>query len=316
MFKSLCSGLVLFACALHPAPVHTAKAQANQPRRAYPPRMEGAAVEVYKSVGDVRLNVYVFSPPGYKASDKSPAIVFFFGGGWTSGSPKQFEPHCRYLASRGMVAMAADYRVASRHQVKAVDCVRDAKSALRWIRKNAGRLGIDPERIVAGGGSAGGHLAAAAGTIEGFDEPGEDSSVSSRPNAMVLFNPAVVLAPVAGMESGKIGGLRDRLGVDPARLSPYHNVKKGAPPAVLFHGKADTTVPFVTAVLFCEAMKKAGNRCELQGYEGETHGFFNYGRGDNKAFLDTLRRADVFLASLGYLSGAPTLDGFDWSPSR
>jgi acetyl esterase/lipase len=278
--------------------------------------MEGAAVEVYKTTGDVKLNLYIFNPPGHKPSDRTPSVVFFFGGGWRSGTPGQFEQQCRYLASRGMVAMAADYRVSSRHQVKAVECVRDAKSAVRWIRKNAGRLGIDPERIAAGGGSAGGHLAAAAGTIDGFDEPGEDASVSSRPNAMVLFNPAMVLAPVGGFDSGKVAELKDRLGVEPAELSPYHHVKKGAPPTILFHGKADTTVPFMTASLFCEAMKKAGNRCELEGYEGETHGFFNFGRGGNQGFLDTLRKTDIFLASLGYLKGPPALDRFQWTAAR
>ena len=85
--------------------------------------------------------------------------------------------------------MTADYRVASRHAAKVVDCIKDAKSAVRWIRTNAARLGIDPNRIVAGGGSAGAHIAAAAANIRDFDEPGEDRSTSSVPNALVLFNP-------------------------------------------------------------------------------------------------------------------------------
>jgi len=293
-----------------------AKAKRNQGGFPYPPRMDGAVVEVYKTAGDVKLNIYIFNPQGHKSSDRSPAIVFFFGGGWTSGSPGQFEPHCRYLASRGMVAMAADYRVASRHQVKAVDCVRDAKSALRWIRKNASRLGIDPDRIAAGGGSAGGHLAASISTIGKFDEPGEDTSVSSKPNAMVLFNPAVVVAPVRDLDPGRPVGLRDRLGVEPVELSPYHHVKPGVPPAIIFHGKADTTVPFITVDIFTQAMKKAGNRCELNDYEGETHGFFNFGRGGNKAFFDTLKKTDRFLASLGYLTGEPTVDDFSWPSVR
>src|SRR6185503_1822467 len=120
----------------------------------------------------------------HKPTDKSPAIVFFFGGGWTNGSPGQFEEHCKHLGSRGLVAITADYRVASRQQVKAVSCVADAKSAIRYVRKEAARLGIDPDRIVAGGGSAGGHIAACTGTIDGFDEAGEDKSISSVPNAM------------------------------------------------------------------------------------------------------------------------------------
>jgi acetyl esterase/lipase len=281
----------------------------GQERAAYPPRMDGARVEVYKAAAGVSLNAYIFEPAGHKSSDRRPAIVFFFGGGWRSGSPQQFEQQSRYLASRGMVAIAADYRVASRHSVKAVDCVRDAKSAIRWVRANAARLGIDPKRIAAGGGSAGGHLAAAAGVIEGLDEPDENSGVSSRPDAMVLFNPAVVLAPVAGLDPRRdISGLEERLGIEPRALSPYHHIRKGAPPAIIFHGKADTTVPYATVELFAKKMTEQGNRCELVGFEGQSHGFFNFGRGGGQGYRETLRKTDEFLASLGYLKGAPAID--------
>src|SRR6478752_6465872 len=95
-----------------------ATAQEQKGFRAYPPKLDGAAVETYKTVGDTKLNLYVYYPPGHKVSDKRAAIVFFFGGGWTNGSPSQFEQHCKHLASRGMVAMTADYRGASRQQVK------------------------------------------------------------------------------------------------------------------------------------------------------------------------------------------------------
>ena len=177
-------------------------------------------------MGDTQLKLYVFEPEDWKPTDKRPAIVCFFGGGWTGGTPRQFLPQCKYLATRGMVAIAADYRVASRNHVKAVDCVRDAKSAIRYVRKNAARLGVDPQRIVAAGGSAGGHLAAACGTIAGFDEPNEDAGVSSRPNAMLLFNPAVVLAPVEGLDldSERLATLGERMGTNPRDLSPYHHV--------------------------------------------------------------------------------------------
>ena len=68
----------------------------------------------YKTASDTQLKLFLFEPDGHKATDKRPAVVFFFGGGWNGGSPSQFYPHCAYLASRGMVAMAADYRVKSR----------------------------------------------------------------------------------------------------------------------------------------------------------------------------------------------------------
>ena len=106
--------------------------------------LPGSRAEVYKTIGDVKLKIYIYEPKGHKAGVKRPAIVFFFGGGWRGGTPKQFLEHCRYLASKGMVAMTADYRVSSRQGTKPFHCVRDGKSAVRWVRQNARRLGIDP----------------------------------------------------------------------------------------------------------------------------------------------------------------------------
>ncbi len=288
------------------------EARAKRGGIGYPPEFSGAQVVNYKTVGETKLALYIFNPEGPKVSDSRAAIVFFFGGGWTSGSPGQFEQQCRYLASRGMVAITADYRVASRHQVKAAQCVADAKSAIRYVRAHAAELGVDPKRIAAGGGSAGGHIAGCTGTVPGLDEPGEDAKVSSVPDAMVLFNPALTLAPVNGNDFGGFGARlpAEKLGAEPVAISPTHNVKAGAPPTIVFHGKADTTVPFATVEAFASAMKKAGNRCEVAGFEGQQHGFFNFGRGDNAMFLATLTQADKFLVSLGWLSGEPTVEKF------
>jgi len=273
-------------------------------QRNYPPELPGAKVEAYKTVGDVSLNMYIFEPRGHQASDQRPAIVFFFGGGWRSGSPGQFAPHCQQLAELGMVAMTADYRVASRHKTLAKECVSDAKSAVRWVRQNAERLGVDPQRIVAAGGSAGGHIAACTGVIDGFEDPEEDHAISSRPNALALFNPAVVLAPVERRKQlapQQLASLQERLGVAPQQLSPFHHVRVGQPPTIIFHGEGDTTVPFSTAEAFTEAMHAAGNRCELKGYEGQPHGFFNHGRSGNRYYNATFSELESFLRSLGYI---------------
>ena len=176
---------------------------------------------------------------------------------------------------------------------------------------NAERLGVDTDRIVAGGGSAGGHIAACTGVLTTFDAESEDASVSSVPNAMALFNPACVLASAEGktpFDEDRTKGLRDRIGDDPKRISPYHHVKTHAPPTIVFHGKGDTTVAYWTAEVFTKAMKDAGNRCELVGFEGEPHGFFNYGRGDGTNYVKTVRAMDQFLASLGFLEGKPTVE--------
>ena len=263
---------------------------------AYPPTIEGTTVETYKKAGDSELKVWIFPPK--KSDEPRPAIVFFFGGGWSSGSPTQFERQARHFAERGMVAITADYRVASRQHAKPAQCVADAKSCIRWVRANAQRLGIDPQRIVAAGGSAGGHLAAATATLPGLDETNEDAKVSSQPNALVLFNPCVVTAPVAGLDFRGFASdsTAEKVGCEPEALSPIHHVKEGLPPTLIMHGKDDTTVPFVTVEAFTERMKKAGNRCELKGYDGQKHGFFN-----GPGFADTLAAADEFLVSLKYL---------------
>jgi acetyl esterase len=282
-------------------------------RGTYPPVMPEARAETYKTIGPTTLQLYIFAPTNHvAATNRRPAIVFFFGGGWTSGSPQQFEKQCQYLASRGMVAITADYRVASRQQVRPVQCVADAKSAIRWVRQNAARLGVDPNRIVAAGGSAGGHTAACTAVIPGLDEPGEDMSISSAPNAAILFNPALVLAPVKGQDFGKLGDRVNaaRMGIEPEQISPIHHVHAGVPPIIVFHGKADNLIPFSTIEAFAARMKAAGNRCEVVGFENQGHGFFNYGRGDNRFFIQTMTEADRFLASLGYVSGPPQVEQF------
>jgi acetyl esterase/lipase len=283
----------------------------------YPPEMPGASVEVYREVNGVKLNAYIFTPPNHRALDHRPAVLFFFGGGWKGGSPGQFLPQSLYLAQRGMVAIPCDYRVLSRHGVLPQDCLRDAKAAIRWARANAARLGIDPDRIVAGGESAGGHLAAAVALVPGFED-GDHPEASSMPNALALFNPAVVLSPVEGhpglLSDEKIADIRARADGRPQEISPYHFVRAGLPPSILFHGTKDEAVPFPTVELFAKAMTSAGNRCELKAYEGQPHGFFNPGRGKGepreeatRCFHRTIRELDAFFVSLGYLKPSDKL---------
>ncbi len=287
-------------------------------QQSWPPQIEGER-HVYKQVGETQLNLWVLR--GEAAS--SPAIVFFFGGGWSAGTPEQFLPQARYLAARGMTAVVADYRVAARQQVRAVSCVEDAKSAVRWLRSHAAELGIDPQRICAAGGSAGGHIACCTALIEGLDAAGEDVAISSVPNALALFNPAVMLAPLPGAElseseTQKLQSLASRTGVDPVLISPIHHVRPGMPPTVIFHGNADSTVSIATVAEFEKRMVDAGNRCELKRFAEAPHGFFNLreGRGRNgerqrEWHLRTLRQLDVFLTSLGWLAGEPTLPVVD-----
>jgi acetyl esterase/lipase len=258
----------------------------------YPPTFTDARVETYRTIDSTELKLWIFGEPDPK--EAKPAILFFFGGGWSSGSPAQFEKQARHFAERGMIAITADYRVKSRHGVQVVECVKDAKAALAWVRGNAKRLGIDPQKIAASGGSAGGHLAAATGTISGF---GSDE----RPNAMILFNPGCTLAPLPGWDAPAGAGAAlsvERLGAEAEVISPAHHIGAHTPPTLILHGKADTTVPYVSVVAFESVMKKAGRPCKLVGYEGAGHGFFN--RGED--FGKTLAEADAFLVDLGWIA--------------
>ena len=247
---------------------------------------------LYKTVNDTELKLHVFTPEGHRTSDKRPAVIFFFGGGWNGGSPGQHYSQCAHLASRGMVAMSAEYRVKSRNQTTPKECVEDGKSAIRWVRAHATELGIDPNRIAAGGASAGGHVAAAAGTVDSFDATSEDLSVSSRPDALVLFNTV--------FDNGPGGFGHSRVKAYWQEISPIHNISGSAPPTIVFLGTEDEYIGAEVAVRYKELMDQSGVRCDLHLYPGQDHGFFNPDR-KNGYFEKTLETMDDFLTSLDFL---------------
>ncbi len=233
-------------------------------------------------------------------------MIFFFGGGWRVGSPESFVSQAQYLAQRGMIGIVADYRVKSRHGVKAKSCVEDARDALRYVSAHAASMQINPERIGVGGGSAGGHLAACLGTLYAKD--------GFAPNALALYNPATILAPIESetmrsahsqemlekanqlLKSRQLE-LRNRTGLDPIELSPYHHINELTPPTIIFHGTNDKRVPFISAKIFTEQLQANQVNVALKIYEGSRHGFFN-----REPYLSqTTAELDSFLVSLGWL---------------
>lgn len=267
---------------------------------AYPPNIQADRIVTYKMVGDAALKLWIFEPDGHKASDTTPAIVLYYGGGWNGGTPEQFEPHARYFAERGMVAILADYRVASRNKTTPYEAVKDGRSAMRYVRRHAEQWGIDPNRIAAGGGSAGGHVAATTATLTTFDEEGEDTTVSCVPNALVLFNPV--------FDNGPGGYGHARVKEHWKQFSPIDNIRKGIPPSITFLGTKDRLIPVATAERWKKQVEQVGGRADMHFYEGAGHGFFNKGRNDDKYYLDTVEKADRFLISLGWLTGEPTIE--------
>lgn len=253
---------------------------------------------VYKQIDTTKLLLEVYHPDSMDKSIKYPAIVFYFGGGWISGTIDQFKPQANYFSKRGIVCFLADYRVKNRQKTTPFESLKDAKSAIRYIRENAAKFNIDPSKIVAAGGSAGGHLAAATALIDDYNEDSDKISVSCKPNALVLFNPVI--------DNGPGGYGYERIGDAYKNFSPLHNIKSGAPPTILFLGTNDKLIPIETVKYYQTVMSKVKSKCELRLYEGQEHGFFNYK--NFEYYKKTLSEADSFLQSLGYLKKEPLIN--------
>ncbi len=264
---------------------------------------ESAKQIVYKKTDQGDLTLYVHFPPDWKQTDKRPGIVFFHGGGFTGGTPNQFSVQCEYLATRGMVAATAQYRLLkSKPGVTLLHCVEDAKSAVRWFRQNAATLGVDPDRIAAGGGSAGGHLATTAAVVEGLVGEGEDAAIPARPDLLVLFNPVMAYEPLASRDPDNKEAVK--------KVTPNLNIRKGQPDALMCFGTEDKLLE--GAKEFMAKSKDLGNQVELYLAEGQGHGFFNKSPWKERA----LYRADEFLAAHGYVQGKPALQLPPEAPKR
>jgi acetyl esterase len=276
---------------------------------------------IYKKVGQTELKMYIFTPSDMKRDDRRPAIIWIHGGGWTGGTLDGFMLHARYFANRGIVGVNISYRLVRPEGPFITDCLADCKSAVRYIRVHAAELGIDPERIAVAGDSAGGHLAACLGVIEGFDDPSDNLSISAVPNAMILYNPIVDMTE-NGWIKYIIGGAAleknpSSESLKPApeklelarKLSPVFNVRSGQPPTLLMHGLDDVIVTPQQARRFADAMKRQGNRCDLILLEKTGHAFVvPKWKAPEQVVVNAVRAADVFLASLGHLHGEPTLE--------
>jgi acetyl esterase/lipase len=256
-------------------------------------KLEPTRVVVYKKVGDRELHLNVFEPDGFQPSDRRACFLTIHGGGWTGLEPRRQYPFAAHFAKLGMVGIAIEYRLFKRGSGTTVfDCVRDSRSAMRYVRAHATDFGIDPEKIVVNGGSAGGHLAAGTALFDGVDQEGEDTSVSCMPNALVLFFP-VIDTSAEGYGNAKIGS-RWR------ELSPLHRVRPGVPPTIIFHGTGDTVTPFKGAQAFHDAMLAAGNRCELVPTARAAHGYLMR---EKKLYDEAVERTEAFLEELGFLEG-------------
>lgn len=254
-------------------------------------------VSVYKQVGDTALKVAVFTPPGAPAGRRT-AVAIFHGGGWNIGQLEWTFGDARRLAAAGCVGVGVQYRLSSPDHdgVTPIDAIADARDGIRWIRAHADELGVDPHRIVALGWSAGGHLAACTAI---FTDPLTELDVSSAPNALVLWFPALALEYDDWMPR-LLHGRTDRL-----KISPDQYVRPGLPPTLILVGREDRTTPAAGAEKFQRLMQAAGNRCELHIYDHVSHSFEDTpGHIDPAVSADSKQRTLQFLRDIGMLPAA------------
>lgn len=248
---------------------------------------------VYKRVDSTELKLHIFNPLPTDTAKKKACIVYFFGGGWNVGTPLQFYRQCAYFASKGIVAISADYRIKYEHGTSVFESVSDAKSAIRWIRENAEKYNIDTSRIIAAGASAGGHLAASTGTIGKFDEIGEDLSISSKPNLLLLHYPVV--------DNGPGGYGSENMKKRYKEISPMYNIDSETPPTLILLGTNDPLVSVEQAELYQEKMTNVGVPCELKLYEKAGHPIFYYRKGVSDYYYKMLEDSESFLKKHKFL---------------
>jgi acetyl esterase/lipase len=219
---------------------------------------------VFKHASGDALKIHIIKPEAWAQSDRRPAIVFYYGGGWRNAYLTAFESHARYYASLGLVCFIAEYRVFNDHGTLPSDCVNDAQDAFAFVRNNAEKFGINPDKMVASGGSAGGHLAACLGTVKDAR-----NGSASRPNAMVLFNPRCIVDP----KNPQYAFVQE-LGTQAINISPYHQMDKDTPPSIIYHGTSDDLVPYEDSVLFHKKLLELGVRSSIELFENREHSFF------------------------------------------
>lgn len=266
-----------------------ADADPSDPSRMTPPGKS----YVYKVSGGEPQQLEVYFPKHHDpATARAPALLLFHGGGWSRGSLAQFRGACAYFASRGLVAATADYRMHKKENVPGLPagesykrvCVTDAKSAIRWLKQHAAEFGLDPRRVIVGGGSAGAHISVLASTNPGLDDPADPKAFDTSVAAYVLFNPAF-----ASREPD-------------AEVDAFRHLKPGFAPAIALFGSDDRWKPaWDTAQQKLRAM--GNTTAELWVAKGLIHGFYL-----EPPWRDiTLVAIDRFLVKHGFLTGEPTL---------
>jgi acetyl esterase len=234
------------------APSMPAQVGAVQQPRAY----------VYREIDGQKLSAYIFLPTGKGSRKPTSAILLFHGGGWDAGSAEWTFEDARRFAVLGMVAVAVDYRL-SQGKITPIEALDDARSAFRWVRRHAAEFNVDPNQVAGYGVSAGGHLVAAAATI---DFPGDKiDNTSSRPDLLLLWSPTLDTAANGWF----VKLLQGRASA--SDYSPMEHASASTPPTSVVNGDKDTVTPLSGAERFRDRVIQSGGVCELNVYPGVGH---------------------------------------------
>ncbi len=236
----------------------------RESRKAY----QGHLIKTYKTVDGFNLDLHIFLPDSFWQKTKRPAIVYFHGGSWTEGTPEWDFYNCANYAKKGWVGVAVEYRIADRHETTPFEAVKDARSAIRWLRIQAALYNIDTSQIVASGNSAGGHLVLTTAMADEINENTDNLHYSASPN-ILLINSGVFNLTSDGGTAWISKPLADKSFVQ--KISPQHLLKKGLPPMLIVHGTNDQSVDYSSAKSFADEMKLLGNDFEFHTLEGAHH---------------------------------------------
>jgi dienelactone hydrolase len=297
-FKKLLSVALLFTAA---GSLQTTQAEPSPTTKVKPGKEY-----VYKKTNGIDQKLEVYFPKDFDpAKEKVPGVLLFHGGGWRGGDLNQLRYACEYLAKRGLVAATANYYMKSEEEAKALPqgisrkrvCVTDAASALHWFKQHASELGVDPNRIVIGGASAGGHIALLSTLQNDLDDPADPKDMDKSVKGYLFFCSAFT---TDGKDNDKT-------------VDAFANLKPGIVPSLFLFGEQDPWLPASQELV--RSLKKTGANTKLLVADKVGHMYFM----KQEWYDATLNECDRFLISLGLLKGDPLSqkkDGFDFDPQK
>jgi acetyl esterase/lipase len=228
---------------------------------------------VFGTGGGRELRCDIYTPPA--APQNAPAVLLVHGGGWSGGDRSQLRGYGILLGRQGFVCVASEYRLSGEAPWPAQ--IHDVKAALRWMRANHRRLGIDPDRISISGNSAGGHLVLIAGgtaNVAAFEGEGGNAGVDTSVAAVLSFYPPTDF----GSPEKLSGAVAELMGAHPSAeavrdASPVTWAKRDFPPTAFFHGTKDELVAVNDSLKMYKRLIEAGASAELHIYADEPHAF-------------------------------------------